>query len=146
MRISSLVDKDLLNVDLKSRTKDAVISEIAGYIANRKRISTQSKIIETIGTGAAGIGGGVAVLHARMAELKEVLFFVGASKPGIDFSSADGKPVRLVIFFITPLAETETHFKILSQIGGLLKSRIWVENSCPLAPMKNCLRSSIWRE
>jgi len=127
MRISSLADKDLLNVDLKSRTKDTVISEIAGYIANRKRISTQSEIIETIGAGAAGIGGGVAILHARMEELKEVLFFVGVSKPGIDFSSADGKPVRLVILFITPLTETETHFKILSQIGGLLKSKIWVE-------------------
>ncbi len=127
MRISSLVDKDLLNVDLKSRTKDTVISEIAGYIGNRKRISNKSEIIETIGTGAAGIGGGAAILHARTEELKEVLFFVGISRPGIDFSSVDGKPVHLVILFVTPLTETETHFKILSQIGGLLKSKIWVE-------------------
>ena len=127
MRISSLVDKDLLNVDLQSRTKNTVISEIVGYISNRKNINIKSEIIETIGTGAAGIGGGVAILHARMEELKEVLFFVGISKPGVDFSSADGKPVHLVILFITPLTETETNFKILSQISSLFKSKIWIE-------------------
>ena len=132
MRISSLVDKDLLNVDLKSRTKDTVISEIVQYICHRKGANTQDEIIKEIlsreESGAAGIGGGVAILHARMEDLKEVLFFAGISKPGIDFSSADGKPVRLVILFLTPLAETETHFKILSQIDGLLKSKIWAEN------------------
>ena len=127
MRISSLVDKDLLNVDLKSRTKDTVISEIAEYIGNRKHIRTKSEIIETRGTGTAGIGGGAAILHARTEELEKVLFFVGISKPGIDFSSVDKKPVHLVILFVTPLTETETHFKILSQVGGLLKSKIWVE-------------------
>jgi len=74
-----------------------------GYISNRKNINIKSEIIETIGTGAAGIGGGVAILHARMEELKEVLFFVGISKPGVDFSSADGKPVHLVILFMALL-------------------------------------------
>ncbi len=76
--------------------------------------------------GSTGVGGGVAIPHARIAELKEAVLFVGLSRRGINFSSVDGKPVQLVVLFLTPLLESELHLKILSKVATLFDNRVFV--------------------
>ncbi len=63
--------------------------------------------------GSTGIGDGIAIPHARISELKEPVLFVGLSRRGIDFSSLDGKPVQLVVLFLTPLLESELHLNAI---------------------------------
>jgi mannitol/fructose-specific phosphotransferase system IIA component (Ntr-type) len=100
-----------------------VLAEIVRYIARVKKIRNEKGLLETLrereSKGTTGIGSGIALPHARIEGLKEVLFFVGVSRGGVDFAAIDGKPVNIVFLFVTPQADTETHLKLLSRISGL---------------------------
>lgn len=131
MNISGLIQKDLTTINLKSNTCEGVISEIVDQLSRKRKIKDKKQILESLlkreKLGSTGVGEGVAIPHARIAELKEAVIFVGLSKRGINFSSIDNKPVNLVILFLTPLAESELHLKILSKIAILLKNKLIIE-------------------
>jgi len=130
MKISKLVNKNLVEVNLKSRTKESVLSEIVDCLYRNKKIKGKKAILaELLGRemrGSTGIGDGIAIPHARISELKEAVLFVGLSKRGINFSSVDGRTVHLVVLFLTPLLESELHLKILSKVAALLNNKMFV--------------------
>ncbi len=129
MKISDLVFKEQLNASLKSTTSEGVILEIVDQLYKCRKIKDKKQVLESLlkreKLGTTGIGNGVAIPHARIAELKEAVLFVGVSKQGIKFSSLDGKPVNLVMLFLTPLLESELHLKILSKIVSLLNNKVF---------------------
>ncbi len=126
MKVSDLVNRNLLSVNLKSRTRDAVLAEIVELIARREKLANKNEILQAIirreEECTTGLGYGVAIPHARIADLKKKVLFIGVSKAGVDFGCADSRPAHLLIFFITPLTEPGTHLKILSIISSLIKN------------------------
>jgi magnesium-transporting ATPase (P-type) len=128
MKISDFVDKRLVTAHLKSHTKDEVLAEIVNQIGVSKKIKNKKEVLEKIlereKQGSTGIGNGVAIPHTRIEDLKEAVLFVGLSKRGINFSSIDGKPVHLIVFFLTPLLESGLHLKILSKVGMRLNNKV----------------------
>jgi potassium/sodium efflux P-type ATPase len=131
MKISDFVNRQLVLAHLKSHTKDEVLAEIVDQIGVCKKIKNKRQILEQIlereKQGSTGIGNGVAIPHTRIEDLKEAVLFVGLSKRGINFSSIDGKPVHLIVFFLTPLLESGLHLKILSKVGTLLNNKVLTE-------------------
>jgi len=130
MKISDLVQKDMVTVNLKSHTSEDAISEIVELLYKSRKIKDKKHILENLlkreKLGSTAMGDGVAIPHARITELKNVVFFVGISSHGIDFSSEDSKPVHLIMLFLTPVLESELHLKILSRIAILLSNKIFV--------------------
>jgi Ca2+-transporting ATPase len=130
MKIAELVNKNLVEVNLKSRTKEAVLVEIVSCLYKNRDIKDKKQVLEALlkreTLGSTGIGDGVASPHARIAELKEPVLFVGLSKQGIDFASLDGKPVYLIALFLTPLLESSLHLKVLSKVAELLNNKAFI--------------------
>ncbi|MCX5633537.1 MAG: HAD-IC family P-type ATPase [Phycisphaerae bacterium] len=131
MKISDFVNRQLVAAHLKSHTKDEVLAEIVNRIGASKKIKNKQEVLEKIlereKQGSTGIGSGSAIPHARIEDLKEAVLFVGLSRRGINFASIDGKPVHLIVFFLTPLLESGLHLKILAGIGMLLSHRVLIE-------------------
>ncbi len=131
MKISDLVYKDSVNVNLKSTTSEGAILEIVEQLGQARKIKDKKEILAGLlkreKIGSTAMGDGVAIPHARIAELKEAVLFVGISRQGINFSSPDGKPVQLVTLFLTPLLESGTHLKILSKIAVMLSNKLFVK-------------------
>jgi len=129
MKISDLANKHLVAAHLKSHTREGVISEIVeqinacGKIKDKRQIINQ--LLEREGRGSTGIGRGAAIPHARIEDLKEAIVFIGISRRGINFSSADGMPVHLIVLFLTPLLESGLHLKILSMVATLLNDEVF---------------------
>jgi potassium/sodium efflux P-type ATPase len=129
MKISDLASKHLVAAHLKSHTREGVISEIVeqiyacGKIKDKRQIINQ--LLEREKRGSTGIGRGVAIPHARIEDLKEAIVFIGISRRGINFSSADGMPVHLIVLFLTPLLESGLHLKILSMVATLLNDEVF---------------------
>jgi fructose-specific phosphotransferase system IIA component len=131
MRISELLNKNAVQANLKSNTKEGIFTEIVDSLLTQKKIKEKNLILKSLlqreQQGSTGIGNGVAIPHARIEVLKDVVFFVGLSKRGIDFSSIDKKPVHVIFLFLTPLSETGTHLKILSKLSTMLHSKSFVQ-------------------
>ncbi len=131
MNLSSFVNKNMVTVSLRASTKRAVIAEIVGYICSRLSLPNKNQILQSVlereEKASTGIGDGVAIPHSRLPHLEQVLFFVGISKPGIDFGAPDGKAAHIIFLFVTPEAESQTHLKILSAIGNLQKNTVLLD-------------------
>jgi P-type Ca2+ transporter type 2C len=125
MKISELVSKDSVNIHLKSRTKEAAISEIVDQLYKTRKIKNKEEVLKAVlereSESSTGIGQSLAIPHARIENLKEIIVFIGISKYGIDFSSLDSKPVYIVVLFLTPLSDTSNHLKILSRLSVMFK-------------------------
>lgn len=68
-----------------------------------------------------GIGFGVAIPHAVTNLVSEVVGLAGRSRNGINFATLDNKPVRLVLLFLVPQGQFQTHLHTLANIAKLLR-------------------------
>jgi magnesium-transporting ATPase (P-type) len=121
MKFLSLINKNLISVNLSGTTGQSAIKEMIGCITQFYQLKSNDKIIAQLNKreseSSTAIGNGVAIPHTRMDGIDQVYFFAGVSKEGIEFNAPDGKPVHLFFLFITPLSETATHLKIISRIS-----------------------------
>ena len=71
--------------------------------------------------GATGMGNGIAVPHARMAEVDTVIGFFTRLDEAIDFESVDGQPVDLVFTLLAPQDAGADHLKALARVSRTLR-------------------------
>jgi len=131
MKISDFINRQLVVAHLKSHTKEGLLFEIVDRIHACRKIKDKRQILKQIldreKQSSTGIGNGVAIPHARIEDLKEAILFVGLARRGINFASVDGKPVHLIVLFLTPLFESGLHLKILAGVGAILNNKMLVE-------------------
>ncbi len=71
--------------------------------------------------GSTGVGKGIALPHARLIELEEVIgVFVRLDRP-IDFNSVDRLPVDLVFALFAPVESGVDHLKALALVSRTLR-------------------------
>lgn len=68
------------------------------------------------------LGEGLAVPHVRLPGVKVPVLAVGRSLPGLDWNAPDGKPVRYVLFLVTPADAHDVHVQLLAQIACALQT------------------------
>ena len=78
-------------------------------------------LIEREGLGPTGVGQGVALPHARLADVDQVIgLFVRLEKP-LSFDSVDRQPVDLVFALIAPENAGVDHLKALALVSRTLR-------------------------
>ncbi len=70
--------------------------------------------------GSTGLGKGVAIPHARLAQVKSARAAIIRIQRGIDFDSVDGEPVSLFFCLLVPTQAVQDHLQLLSKIAFLL--------------------------
>ncbi|HTW92340.1 MAG TPA: HAD-IC family P-type ATPase [bacterium] len=125
MNLSSLLSPSLLSADIRSQTAREAIAEIVAIACARRKVGNDQVILDALlkreAQSSTALGGGIAFPHARVENLDEPLVFLGVSRDGIDFGARDGGKVHVVFLFVTPLAESELHLKLLSRAAGLFQ-------------------------
>lgn len=123
MKLAELVRPERVAVDLTSQGKLEVLDELAGMLAiGEHAISAKDYyrvLVERERLRSTGVGSGVAIPHGKVGRLDHLLLAVGLSRRGIDFESADGKPVHIFMALAAPVASTGDHLKALARIARL---------------------------
>ncbi len=98
--------------ELDSTSRDDVVRElIARFVASGTLDGDLAQeIIDLVlhreGEGTTGIGGAVAMPHARAhPRIAETMIAVGLSSPGIDWEATDGAPVHVVFLIVSNAPE-----------------------------------------
>lgn len=73
-----------------------------GFIATSERESMADAVMHRESLQPTGIGGGVAVPHARHAALARRLGILGLCRPSFEAASIDGEPIDLVFLMLAP--------------------------------------------
>jgi nitrogen PTS system EIIA component len=73
--------------------------------------------------GSTGFGGGIAIPHARLDELRSVVAIVARLPQPIDFAAVDELPVDLVFTLLSPTGAGADHLKALARVSRQLRDR-----------------------
>ncbi|GAA4221112.1 PTS system nitrogen regulatory IIA component [Sagittula marina] len=97
------------------------IADLAGSAHDLNASTVVEALLERETLGPTGVGHGVALPHARIAGLEEVLgVFLLLEKP-IDFDAVDRQPVDLVFALLAPEEAGVEHLKALALVSRTLR-------------------------
>jgi PTS system nitrogen regulatory IIA component len=86
-----------------------------------------SALLERERIASTGIGGSVAVPHALLDGLDDIVLMLGLSKKGVDFHSRDGRKASCVFLVLSPTGKQEKRLKLLARISRLTKIDGFIE-------------------
>ncbi|MCA8909508.1 MAG: PTS IIA-like nitrogen regulatory protein PtsN [Rhodospirillaceae bacterium] len=111
--------------NLKATSKKQILQELARRAAPMVGIPERMifhHLLERERLGSTGIGRGIAIPHARLADLKQVYgMFVRLNRP-VDFDSVDDQPVDLVFLLLAPQDAGADHLKALARVTRLMRN------------------------
>jgi len=125
-----LIGPEAVLASLKASGKKALLAELASRAAavfalDERRLF--DRLLERERLGSTGIGGGIAIPHARMASLaKPIGLFARLAHP-IDFDAIDERPVDIVFLLAAPEGAGADHLKALARVSRLLRDRALVD-------------------
>lgn len=104
-------------------TKDDVIRTIAGLVARAGRATDADALAADVLAREAltptGMGGGIAIPHAKTAAVAEPGLFFARLSPTVDFGAPDG-PADILFMILAPEGAADTHLQVLSRLAGSL--------------------------
>jgi PTS system nitrogen regulatory IIA component len=123
MKLLDLVRPTCIVPELAAADRNGAIRELVQVLADARLIEQAAVegIVRSIVTrertrGTTGFGKGVAVPHAKVEGLSQIVASVGRSTAGIDFSSLDGQPVHIVFLIISPADQPDEHLRAMDLV------------------------------
>jgi diadenylate cyclase len=114
-------------VSLRSRSREGAVRELAAVLAGGEigldpetvaaAVRDREKIV------SSWIAPGVAIPHARLADIPGIEVAVGRSRPGVAWDSGDGDPVHLVFLIVSGDSDPDQHVLLLAEIARTLRDR-----------------------
>ncbi|MEH7234579.1 PTS fructose transporter subunit IIABC [Bacillus sp. JJ1562] len=124
MRITDLLKKDTIIIELSSTSKEEVIDELVSKLDEAGRLQDKEQFKQAILTresqSTTGIGEGIAIPHAKTAAVKTPAIAFGRSTNGIDYESLDGQPSHLFFMIAASEGANNEHLETLSSLSSLL--------------------------
>ena len=124
MKISDILSKDVIAVNIETSDKDDTIRKIINLASGSGKILDIDKVSNTIFEReklvSTGVGKGFAIPHGKTDAISDVVAAFAITKTPIDFDSIDGEPVRFVFLLIGKENLLNTHIKLLSRISRLM--------------------------
>jgi PTS system fructose-specific IIC component len=124
MKITELLKRDTIVLNLQSKSKPEVINELVNNLYSAGRLNNKEEyknaILKREEEFSTGIGDGIAIPHAKTAAVKIPSLAFGRSKEGIDYDSLDG--TNAYIFFMIAASEGahNDHLDTLSRLSSML--------------------------
>jgi mannitol/fructose-specific phosphotransferase system IIA component (Ntr-type) len=104
---------------------DALIDKLirAGKLRPEDREAVRKAVKDREVTKSTGIGYGIAIPHASISGIQDVVAIVARLDPPIDFQALDSQPVRLCVLFLTPQGQFQRHLQTLSAFARFLSDK-----------------------
>ena len=126
MKLSELITSNLVEVPLRAADKWEAIAAIARLPVRAGRYpqslvaTVEQALLVRERSMTTGMEHGIAIPHAAIDGIDELVAVLGLSPMGIPFETLDGAPARIVIGLIIPRAKKLAHIKTLAEIAKLL--------------------------
>jgi PTS system nitrogen regulatory IIA component len=131
MKITDILNQELVIADLTSQTKKGVLEELVSHLAKQEQKVNQEELLRVLlereKLGSTGINDGVAIPHGKLQHIDKLLALFGRSRKGIDFGALDGKPSYLFFLLVAPASSAGVHLKALARISRIARSETFRE-------------------
>ena len=120
--ISDILMVDMI-IDLQSVTKDGALGEMidtaskSPAVTSPENLHTAIKYRESI--MSTGVGLGIAIPHAKISSVTDLVIALGRSIGGIEYDSLDGEPVHIITLIAASDTQGDEFLKLLAKIGAI---------------------------
>jgi nitrogen PTS system EIIA component len=124
MKVADFLAADDVRTDIAAADKQRLLEELArhaGAAVDLPPATVLSELLKREALGSTGVGGGVAIPHARFHRLSKPFATLAQLKKPIDFDAVDGKPVDVVALLILPDAGAGERLGALACIARKLR-------------------------
>ena len=124
MRITDLLDKKSVTLNLLASTKSKAIDELVDLVQKSGNLNDKEEykkaIIAREEMSTTGIGEGVAIPHAKTKAVNKACLAAAVSKEGVDYESFDQSLSHLFFMIAAPDGANDTHLEVLSRLSTIL--------------------------
>jgi mannitol/fructose-specific phosphotransferase system IIA component (Ntr-type) len=125
VRLAELITADRV-VNLKSTAKDEVLKEMVQVLARAEEVRDEKALFQAILDREAilstGIGLGIAVPHAKIHSVDNIVAALGKTPRGINYGALDDHPVHIVVMIGANDSQQSDYIRALARVTLLLKN------------------------
>lgn len=122
--ITTLINEQLIALDLKATGKEEVFTEMTRLLVAQGKVSDEQQFIKDLWAREeldnTGFEEGVALPHAKSAAVSTPAVAIGINRAGIDYGAEDGKPSRLFFMIASPAGGANHHIEVLAELSAKL--------------------------
>lgn len=124
-RVTDFITEERICLDLSATDKVGVIKEMVELLGNHELVTDKKGLIKGLlareELETTGIGDGIALPHARIDVVNELMIAFGRSKKGINFNALDEKLVQIVLLIVAPRKDSSKVLKMLAIVCRILR-------------------------
>ena len=124
LSLTDILTPERIKVPLQHWARFDAIEELVDLLAQNGDLLDRDLVLEAVfdreRSGSTGIGGSVAVPHAKTQAVRQLVMAIGMAQTPVDFKSPDGEAVSLIILVISPPNQTPLQIQAMVQIARTL--------------------------
>ena len=123
MNFYDILNEDACLPQIEGKTREEALHSLTQQAAKDPRMQGLSAetlyqaLLEREKQGSTGVGGGLAIPHARFDELDHFVLFIATSRKGVEFDAIDKKKVKVFFLLFGPKDAVREHLKILASVS-----------------------------
>jgi PTS system nitrogen regulatory IIA component len=125
MRLMKFIAQSCIEPELKAANKASALRALTRLLFGKRQLQGEAAALSQImgreAIESTGIGRGIAVPHARVAGLEELVCAVGRVSRGLDFNAVDKQPVFLIFLICYPPAQQTAYLNFIASVAKLLR-------------------------
>lgn len=128
MKLGEILRPSQVVCGLSAPSKEAAITRLvdalvaSGALPAPLRGIALKAVLERERSLSTGMEHGIAIPHGSVDEIPDMLCALGISPDGVEFSTLDGLPARIVILIVIPRKRFSQHVRTLAGIARLLNN------------------------
>ena len=125
MDTTKILNENLIQLNMKARTKDEAIQELTKCLYKEGNVSDPVAFTKDVyireSEGKTGLGNHIAIPHGKSDAVQVTSIAFGRTENELVWETPDDEPVQVVILFAVRNADKTTlHLKLLSQVAMAL--------------------------
>ena len=132
MRITELLQDATIELGVKVGSKEEAIDHLIDLMVKGGNITDREEykkgILAREATGTTGIGGGIAIPHAKNKAVSKPGLASMTVPEGVDYDAMDGKPSDVFFMIAAPAEGSDLHLEALARLSTILMDPEFKEN------------------
>jgi PTS system nitrogen regulatory IIA component len=124
MSITDFLTQANVLTDVPAKDKEALLHELASRASGALNLQTEvvlNELQKREELGSTGMGGGIAIPHARLHAIKLPFGILARLKKPIEFDAVDSQPVDIVFLLLLPVS-TQSELHALAAVSRKLRN------------------------
>jgi mannitol/fructose-specific phosphotransferase system IIA component (Ntr-type) len=134
IRLNYYLDETCILCNTEAVTRDEILERLVAALHRKykgfERDDVVKAVIERELQCPTVLTSGLALPHARLAEISNPVLAVATSSKGIDFEAFGEDPVQVVVLILTPKSDPGAYLRLMASLSKLLNNKPVIKRLC----------------